>query len=143
MSNNWFNYPPPAVPGVNNYNSQANYNANWYNGAYPLPQQQPQWPVQPQPNFNQPPPNNTTYNQPQYQYDYGNYYQQFYGGYNYGSSSTYSESSSLNYADELESYRNTKAHYERAQIDDDQRSYCDGKSRLGSVYSKDTSAFAR
>lgn len=125
-NNNWFNpnYPPPPLPGAsNNYNLQANY-TNWYNGSYTA-SAQPQFAIPP-PNFTQPPPH--VYNA-QYQYDYGSYYQQNYGSSSYGSSSTYSDNS-LNYAEELESYRNTKAHYERAHlVNDGNKGYFERRSQ--------------
>lgn len=141
MSNNWFNpnYPPPPLPGTSsNYNPQTNYN-NWYSGAHTMPvhQQQPHFSIPP-PNFNQPPPQHM-YN-PHYAYDYSNnsYYAQSYSNYSYGSSSTsYSDSSSLNYAEELESYRNKKADYERAHHGDDQKYYQE-KSRTERNYSSES-----
>lgn len=109
MSNHWFNpnYPPPPLPsGANNYNPQANY-SQWNNGSYQVPAQ---FSIPP-PNFNQPPPH--VYNQ-YYQYEYSSSNSQNYNNQVYPSSSTHSDTS-LNYAEELESYRNTKAHYEKAQ----------------------------
>lgn len=118
-NNNWFNpnYPPPPLPpgAANTYNPPANYSNTWYN--YPMystsATQQPQFFIPP-PNFAQPPPPHV-YNT-QYQYDYAGYYfhqnNYAYGG---GASSLATSNNSMNYAEELESYKNTKAHYERAQ----------------------------
>lgn len=133
MSNNWFNpnYPPPPLPGVStNYNQQANNYTNWYNGSYPLPLQ-PQFPIPP-PNFSQPPPQ--MYN-PHYQYDYSSYYAQNYSTYTYGASSTPTDTS-LNYAEELESYRNTKAHYERTHLEKGQKSFRE-RSKSQRSYSRE------
>lgn len=120
-NNNWFNpsYPPPPLPAGttnNTYNPQTYYPNTWYNcPMYSAPAtQQPEF-VIPPPNFTQPPPPQVS--NAQYQYDYAGYYHQLsnyaYGG---GASSPATSNTSKNYTAELESYKDTKAHYDRAQM---------------------------
>lgn len=134
MSNQWFynpNYPPPPVSNFNiGYPQQENSN-NWNNnicGSYGST------PCAPPVSFNVPPPSiihnppPMVYN-PILQSDYtvmGSYSQSEPEQYNrYTSSSNYtsynssvnSSHTNYNYSDELESYKNSKANFERKYSD--------------------------
>lgn len=105
MSHHWFNprCPPPPLPNSQMYHSQAYYNT-WNS---PVPYSVPTSFTVPPPNFNQPPP---PMHNPIFRYDYG--YVHGYAGAAAGSGYA---GGSLNYAEELESYRSTKASYDKAQ----------------------------